>query len=121
MFTFLFVLISCGSIFANVILQVDERDDEIIDLSQFGARIFGQPIENNQDELDGNFEEQGPYLEGDLLTPSTARNGMKSESLRWKNGVVPFEIRGSFCEFLVCLVEIDSKLFNIFQLLTTWI
>ena len=107
MLTFLFVLISCGSTFANIIPQADETEDEIIDLSHFGTRIFGQPIENNQDELDGNFEEQGPYLEGDLLIPSTARNGMKSEALRWKNGVVPFEIRGSFCENLTSSLRID--------------
>lgn len=74
---------------------------DVIDLSHFGSRIFGSPVENDQNNFNGfrgNAEEQGPYLEGDLLIPTDAKNGMKLESLRWKNGEVPFEIRGSFSE-----------------------
>lgn len=83
-----------------------ETGDTVIDLSHFGARLFGSPVENDKrtwNELDGNAEEQGPYLEGDLLIPSHEKNGMKSESLRWKNGEVPFEIHGSFSEFVLKL------------------
>lgn len=76
-------------------------NDDAIDLSYFGPKLFGQPIETvGKDWYNGhgNAEEQGPYLEGDLLIPSTTRNGMKSESLRWKKGEVPFEIRGGYSE-----------------------
>lgn len=72
-----------------------------IDLSFLGTKIFGQPIDNDGQifkNLKGNAEEVGPYLEGDLLIPTKGRNGMKAESLRWKNGEVPFEIRGNFSE-----------------------
>lgn len=73
-----------------------------IDLSFLGTKIFGQPIENDGQIFKnhkGNAEEVGPYLEGDLLIPTMGRNGMKPEALRWKNGEVPFEIRGNFSEW----------------------
>jgi hypothetical protein len=83
----------------NVCAQ--SMDDGRIDLSHFGAAIFGKPIEVQRLEVDGNTnaEELGSYLEGDLLIPSVSKNGMKAESLRWKNGEVPFEIRGNFSKF----------------------
>ncbi|CAO1412000.1 unnamed protein product [Diamesa serratosioi] len=86
----------------NLCLKVHSNDDEIIDLSKFGERLFGQPVLNNgrsfQRSTD-NPEEQGPYIEGDILVPvqnNATRNGMKTESLRWRGGVIPFVIRGSF-------------------------
>lgn len=93
------LLIGLANIFPHNLAQNDDND--VIDLSNFGPGIFGKPIENygkSFDQMSGNPEEQGPYLEGDLLIPSSARNGMKSESLRWKNGEVPFEIHGAFSE-----------------------
>lgn len=65
-------------------------DDDTIDLSYLSPQIFGRPIANEKkiwDIVDGNPEEQGPYVEGDLLFPTDARNGMKAESSRWKNGI----------------------------------
>lgn len=82
-------------------MHVHIVDDDTIDLSQFGSRLFGKPVQIDSEKFSstyGNPEELGPYLEGDLLIPSEARNGMKAESLRWKNGLVPFEIRGSYSE-----------------------
>lgn len=78
--------------------------DYVIDLSHYGPRLFGKPISSNGSLLVNesvNPEEQGSYLEGDLLHPSTAKNGMKAEAYRWKDGVVPFEIKGSYCESFV--------------------
>lgn len=47
-----------------------------------------------------NPEEHGSYYEGDILFPKEyEKNGMKRESLRWKNGVIPFQIRGSYSEW----------------------
>lgn len=43
----------------------------------------------------GNPEERGPYPEGDLLIP-ISKNGIKLESFRWKNGVIPYEIQSGF-------------------------
>jgi hypothetical protein len=77
------------------------QSDEKIDLSQLGSELYGNPVENNGtivlDEKK-NPEEFGPYLEGDLLVPLKARNGMKSESLRWRNGEIPYVIRGRYSE-----------------------
>lgn len=76
-------------------------DDDTIDLSHFGAKLFGKPLEIDGESLGDvkkNPEELGPYLEGDLLIPSEVRNGMKAESMRWKNGEIPYEIRGSYSE-----------------------
>ena len=77
-----------------------QNEDFVIDLSKYGTRIFGTPIKNfgilsNSSE---NPEETGPYLEGDLLIPTKGRNGMTSQSLRWKNRVVPYVIRGLYSE-----------------------
>lgn len=83
--------------YTNVIAQT--IDDERIDLSHFGRRIYGRPIAFNTQTYNqkyGNPEERGPYVEGDLLILPTAKNGMKLESLRWKNRQIPYEIRGRF-------------------------
>lgn len=76
------------------------EEEETIDLKHLGPLLFGKPIENNGLVINTNvnFEEVGPYLEGDLLVPVISRNGMKSESLRWKKGEIPYVIRGRFSE-----------------------
>lgn len=79
-------------------LHANEEEEETIDLKHLGPRLFGKPIENNGLVINSNFEEVGPYLEGDLLVPVSARNGMKSESLRWKKGEIPYIIRGRYSE-----------------------
>lgn len=89
----LLVLICCANSFSH------NSDSSGIDLSHFGMDIFGKPVTyNSWDKVRkyGNPEERGPYLEGDLLIPLSSKNGIKSESFRWINGVVPYEIRGSF-------------------------
>lgn len=99
MLTILFTLI----VFVDNISIIWARpaNDDIIDISHFGSKLFGKPIESNEVALDAegsNPEENGPYLEGDLLHPSMTRNGMKAEAYRWTGGIVPFEIRGGFCK-----------------------
>lgn len=41
--------------------------------------------------MKGNAEEQGPYLEGDIII-SDARNGVKLPGQRWPKGIIPYEI-----------------------------
>lgn len=94
MFKILFVLICCAKMFAQNNNVYDK-----IDLSHFGLNIYGNPIAHNSRKYNikyGNPEERGPYLEGDLLVPGNAKNGIKTESSRWQNGQIPYEIRGSF-------------------------
>lgn len=93
----LWILFYILSVFSLTFAQ--KYDDEILDLSDFWPRLFGHPITNSARTLNKNFgnpEEQGIYLEGDLLVPVTAKNGIKSQSFRWKKGVVPFDIQGAF-------------------------
>ncbi|XP_034486510.1 low choriolytic enzyme-like [Drosophila innubila] len=85
-----------------------EHNKDIIDLSSYGAALFGQPDQELTASLVSNFsaetdavnpEELGSYLEGDILVPQselTMKNGLTTQSSRWPKGVVPYEIRGNF-------------------------
>lgn len=86
----------------GAVVNIFATDDDVIDISHFGARIFGKPVKSVENWFDGkgNAEEKGPYLEGDLLIPTSSKNGMKSETLRWKKGEVPFEIRGGYSKLM---------------------
>lgn len=84
---------------------IDGDDEEEIDLSHYGTRIFGLPNNEsgkavaayNPETDDRNPEELGSYLEGDMLIPQgMGRNGLTAVSSRWPNAVIPFEIRGNF-------------------------
>lgn len=90
-------------------------DSELIDLSTYGLK-FGQPdtqtgelLKTWQPTDEQNPEELGSYLEGDILFPmnnsTNSRNGMVSQSYRWTNAVIPYEITGSF----------DSRSLNLIQ------
>lgn len=82
-----------------------ETPDEFIDLSHYGMEIFGKPIKQNSRKNaanHGNAEERGPYLEGDLLIPINSKNGIQSQSRRWPKGIIPYEIIGSFSNYLKC-------------------
>lgn len=84
-------------------LSASPLNDEVIDLSQYGSRMYGFPSEvagqlvANADLTKSNPEELGPYVEGDILIPRPAsKNGIIGESFRWPKGVIPFEISPTF-------------------------
>lgn len=83
---------------AHCIRSQPVDDEETIDLTHLGSKLFRNPdYEFSKDLSADHPEEQGPYLQGDLLIPpGTSKNGMKSESYRWKNGEIPYVIRGRF-------------------------
>uniref|UniRef100_A0A336KT28 Metalloendopeptidase n=1 Tax=Culicoides sonorensis TaxID=179676 RepID=A0A336KT28_CULSO len=89
---------------ANPIIADDENTDDLIDLSQYGTQMFGQPDSNIGDLIaefmnftESNPEEMGSYLEGDLLIPHGApRNGIVGNSYRWPGAVIPYEVSNSF-------------------------
>lgn len=98
------------AVLCNYCLASEEVDSESIDLTLFGPMIYGRPSEDAGHQVErwlksngpGNAEEQGNYFEGDILFPnSMLRNGLKSESHRWPDGVVPVEIENSFCKFMI--------------------
>lgn len=86
--------------------EVDSDNDFAIDLSEFGAKIYGSPskaagelLANVADLNNTNPEELGPYLEGDVLIPrAEPRSGMRAMSYRWSQGRIPFAITGSFSD-----------------------
>lgn len=94
---------------------IDGEDEDVIDLSEYGNKIFGLPSNEtgkvvaayNPDKDDVNPEELGSYLEGDMLIPQgMGRNGLTAVSSRWPNAVIPYEIRGNFGKnsFLVFVI-----------------
>ncbi|CAG9772163.1 unnamed protein product [Ceutorhynchus assimilis] len=86
-------------------ISFDDSDDGVVmpDLSYLGERIFRKPsletgrlLENWDHTSEMNPEEMGEYAEGDIVFPKTARNGLVTESARWPNGEVPYQIDGFF-------------------------
>lgn len=81
---------------------------DVIDLSFYGSAMFGEPDDVYTAKMVANYtpeaynvnpEELGTYLEGDILIPKRSlimKNGVTSQSSRWPNGIVPYEIRGNF-------------------------
>lgn len=85
---------------------VDSPDGLIAHLQHLGELLYGLPdnetglkVAQWHEGLDMNPEELGSYAEGDILFPSTmGRNGLKADTARWPNGVVPFVISPYFSE-----------------------
>ncbi|XP_060647703.1 hatching enzyme 1.2 [Drosophila nasuta] len=92
----------------NGIEEPQPPNKDVIDLSSYGAAMYGKPDEQLTASLVSNYsvethagnpEELGSYLEGDILVPQTdltMKNGLPTQSSRWPKGVVPYEIRGNF-------------------------
>lgn len=107
-------------IFRVIFSEPIDNNDNIgsIDLTQHGDKIYGSPDYRSGENLNewertrsGNPEEMGTYLEGDILFPtnqsakSNGRNGIVNQSYRWSNGVIPFEIAGTFDAQSINLIE----------------
>lgn len=84
-----------------------KMEEDEIDLSYLGDRIYGHPDEKNGETLQfltpenmtGNPEEMGNYAEGDILfVQSDLRNGVRAASKRWPNARVPYKLAGHFSE-----------------------
>lgn len=100
------VLFLIGIRYASTRPQSPANED-ILTLNHLGPLIYGRPSEDSGRQLKewfenkrpGNAEEQGNYLEGDILFPnSMLRNGLQAQSRRWVNGEVPVEIDSTFCK-----------------------
>ncbi|XP_031620738.1 zinc metalloproteinase nas-4-like isoform X2 [Contarinia nasturtii] len=91
-----------------------EDDGEVIDLSQYGEKLYGIPS-NRTGQLVAEFdpttsqlnpEELGEYLEGDMLMPPNfGRNGLIASASHWPGGIVPFDIEGYFDANAMDLIE----------------
>jgi len=88
---------------------VDSPDGLIAHLQHLGEQLYGFPdnetglkVAQWHENMDMNPEELGSYAEGDILfPPMLGRNGLKADSARWPNGIVPFMISPYFSEYLV--------------------
>uniref|UniRef100_A0A1B0CBX3 Metalloendopeptidase n=1 Tax=Lutzomyia longipalpis TaxID=7200 RepID=A0A1B0CBX3_LUTLO len=89
-------------------------EEKVIDLSHYGPMLYGNPSSVNGRRLEkwstsnetGNPEEQGAYIEGDILIPSThVRNGLRSQSSYWPSGIVPIEVVGPFSDSDVQIIQ----------------
>lgn len=102
-------------LFLNLLLHCfgETPNDDLIDLSHYGLDIFGKPIAFNSRKKaasHGNAEEKGPYLEGDLLIPINSKNGIQSQSRRWPKAQIPYEIIGSFSNYINLNRKIKSNI-----------
>jgi len=108
---FVFVVI-LGVSLGDFMPLEDMVSQEMIDLTDLGDTVFGNPdvettgalVEAHNEESPQNPEELGTYHEGDILIPLSyrnarsngTRNGILALSSRWPGGVVPYEIKGPF-------------------------
>ncbi|KAL3270928.1 hypothetical protein HHI36_021434 [Cryptolaemus montrouzieri] len=100
-FAFIFCAISCWPVVEDI------NDNEIeteVGMTRFGKNIFRLPDEESgrnvaswNENSKVNPEELGNYFEGDIrMHERTGKNGLKDETYRWSNGVIPYEISGHF-------------------------
>ncbi|XP_032691513.1 zinc metalloproteinase nas-4-like isoform X1 [Odontomachus brunneus] len=83
---------------------VDDPDGLIAHLQHLGESLYGLPdnetgfkVAQWHENMDVNPEELGNYAEGDILFPPVfGRNGLKADSARWPNGVIPYMISPYF-------------------------
>lgn len=86
---------------------VDSPEGLIAHLQHLGESLYGLPdnetgfkVAQWHENMDMNPEELGNYAEGDILfPPAFGRNGLKAETARWPNGVIPFMISPYFSEY----------------------
>lgn len=84
-------------VIVKIITAVPLASEEVLyEPSEIGGRSLDVWAQSG---MVGNPEEQGPYLEGDIMLPE-ARNGVTSPSQLWTKGIVPYELSGSFCKKL---------------------
>lgn len=71
-------------------------DDE--DYLEEPNEITGKKVEEWTEDSGVNPEEMGEYLEGDIIATGTKnlKNGMLDANLKWKDGIVPYEIGSYF-------------------------
>lgn len=88
-------------------MPIANDDNENIVLNE-PSDIGGRMLETwLRDGKIGNPEEQGPYFEGDIVQMPEGRNGVTSPTLLWKNGLIPYEIQGSFSKLSNKLIQIS--------------
>ncbi|GJQ78102.1 hypothetical protein Trydic_g2440 [Trypoxylus dichotomus] len=98
------LLLFLSSFSVNQISGFPLKKDEI-DLGRYGNANFLEPsletgkrVSEWNEKSQVNPEELGEYLEGDVLFQGGGKNGLVDLSYRWKDGVVPYVIKGPYKE-----------------------
>lgn len=87
------------------------KDELLFEPSKFVGRML---TEWSEAEHFGNPEEQGPYFEGDIILP-IGRAFFTRQARKWDDGVIPFEISGSFSKFILnCVVLLTNRIIHNF-------
>ncbi|XP_045468360.1 hatching enzyme 1.2-like [Harmonia axyridis] len=113
---FLLLLFSCLSFNCSPLSEGmgETIVDNTIDSAQASRPTYnfpdeesGKNVEKWEENSGVNPEEMGNYLEGDIMLPphSLTRNGLSDQSLRWKNGVIPYVIQGYFSNNALNLIK----------------
>lgn len=79
-------------------------EQEPLEPLHYGETAFGVPDEKTGAKVGDwspssskvNPEELGEYLEGDILFPNRAKNGLLAFSAKWDGGIVPYVISGPY-------------------------
>ncbi|XP_044763767.1 zinc metalloproteinase nas-13-like [Coccinella septempunctata] len=67
----------------------------------------GKMVETWEEISGVNPEEMGNYFEGDIMLPprSVSRNGLRNETFRWENAIIPYVIEGYFSSNAMNLIK----------------
>ncbi|CAK1541405.1 unnamed protein product [Leptosia nina] len=113
LFLTLFGVLNCLPIDDDDVIIVDSVDlnsidgveEYSIDISGLDQLAFGIPknesgvaVSEWTDSSLMNPEEMGEYLEGDILMPGLARNGIRDKTSRWTDGIIPYVMDGGFTQ-----------------------
>ncbi|XP_018333708.1 zinc metalloproteinase nas-7-like [Agrilus planipennis] len=118
---FILIVARYSSVFCFPTSETEPDYSSGNDLSYLGSSVFGKPSEKTGEKVENwdaktgiNPEELGEYAEGDILFPDTkTKNGLMAATYRWPDGVIPFEIRGSFTkqerQFIISAMNMYHK------------
>ncbi|CAK9805559.1 hypothetical protein ANTPLA_LOCUS4568 [Anthophora plagiata] len=109
---FMFVLINVTSARSlwkqtDIASEIGDFDNLTSHLQHLEESLYGLPDDETgrrvaewSENMTTNPEELGSYAEGDILFPlGNGRNGLRANSARWPNGVVPYIISPYFSKF----------------------
>ncbi|XP_072934624.1 hatching enzyme 1.2-like [Epargyreus clarus] len=89
----------------EIIPEEHNSIDNDIDLGHLGSEAYGLPKDESGAAVATwtesslmNPEEMGEYAEGDILMPQLTRNGIRDQTSRWPNGIIPYLIDGRFSQ-----------------------
>nr|CAI5862021.1 unnamed protein product [Callosobruchus analis] len=97
--------------------SVEERIE--VDFSFLGEKAFKEPDPEvgkrleNWNSSSSHPEELGEYAQGDIVIPrDLSRNGLISNTFRWRAGIIPYEIVGIFLPSQLSTIQAAMNLYH---------